>query len=210
MSMVEGGDTSKVIRIPVPKTGTYIEMDTDKIALHVYEAMLIKGGQQFLSRGMTKVTKENYPDQEERQEKALEIAKANLQAIYAGTISVRGAAKEGKVPREVMKEARRMAREVARNWFKAQGYKVSLIKASKITEAANMLLTNDPKYIQDATEEVNRIAKKSVETPTGLDIDQLGDLEDPKKVKAAEARKASKTISAKQASKVATRARPSV
>lgn len=209
MSMVEGGD-STIIRVPVPKTGTYIEMDTGKIALHVYQNMLIKGGQMLLGRGMTKVTKENYPDEDERREKALEIANKNLEAIYAGTISIRGATKEGKVPREVMKEARRMAREVARNWFKAQGYKVTLIKASKITEAANMLLTNDPKYIQEATEEVKRIAQKSVESPVGLDVEALGDLEDEKKVKAAEARRASKTISAKQASKVAARARPSV
>lgn len=192
-----------VLRIPVVKGKTYLELIPDEMPLHVYTEALVLGFKQILNRGQTKVTKEAYPEPEALKAKAMEIAEATLENMYAGKIRVAGgSAKSDKVPREIMTEARRIARNLVKEELKRSGVKVSYIESSEITKAANALLASDPDILAQAEEEVEKRASKKVK----IDISKIPVSE--KKVKAAEARKADKTLSAAKTTKVATRARP--
>lgn len=192
-----------VLRIPVVKGKTYLELIPDEMPIHVYTEALVLGFKQILNRGQTKVTKEAYPEPEALKAKAMEIAEATLENMYAGKIRVAGgSAKSDKVPREIMTEARRIARNLVKEELKRSGVKVSYIESSEITKAANALLASDPDILVQAEEEVEKRASKKVK----IDISTIPVSE--KKVKAAEARKADKTLSAAKTAKVATRARP--
>jgi hypothetical protein len=192
-----------VLRIPVVKAKTFLELIPDDMPLHVYTEALVLGFKQILNRGQTKVTKEAYPEPEALKAKAMELAEATLENMYAGKIRVAGgSAKSDKVPREVMTEARRIARNLVKEELKRSGVKVSYIESSEITKAANALLASDPDILAQAEEEVEKRASKKVK----IDISKIPVSE--KKVKAAEARKQDKTLSAAKTAKVATRARP--
>jgi hypothetical protein len=192
-----------VLRIPVVKGKTYLEVLPDDMPIHVYTEALVLGFKQILNRGQTKVTKEAYPEPEALKAKAMEIAEATLENMYAGKIRVAGGtSKSDKVPREIMTEARRIARNLVKEELKRSGVKVSYIESSEITKAANALLASDPDILAQAEEEVEKRAKTKVK----IDISSIPVSE--KKVKAAEARKADKTLSAAKTTKVATRARP--
>jgi hypothetical protein len=103
-----------------------------------------------------------------------------------------------------MTEARRIARNLVKEELKRSGVKVSYVESSEITKAANALLAADPDIIKQAEEEVEKRAKKKVAIDVGsIPISQ-------KKVKAAEARKADKTLSAAKAGRVASRGRPGI
>jgi hypothetical protein len=197
----EGGEKT-VLRIPVVKGKTFLEVIPDDMPLHVYTEALMLGFKQILNRGQTKITKEAYPEPEALKAKAMEVAEATLENMYAGKIRIAGGAKADKVPREVMTEARRIARNLVKEELKRSGVKVSYIESSEITKAANALLASDPDIIAQAEEEVEKRARTKVK----IDISKIPVSE--KKVKAAEARKADKTLSAAKTSKVATRARP--
>jgi hypothetical protein len=192
-----------VLRIPVVKAKTYLELIPDDMPIHVYTEALVLGFKQILNRGQTKVTKEAYPEPEALKAKAMEIAEATLENMYAGKIRVAGgSAKSYKIPREVMTEARRIARNLVKEELKRSGVKVSYIESSEITKAANALLASDPDIVKQAEEEVEKRARTKVK----IDISSIPVSE--KKVKAAEAKKADKTLSAAKTARVATRARP--
>lgn len=206
MSLQEGEarEPTATLRIPIPKAKSYLEIEPDKVPLHVYEAALVKGFQQLLGKGMTKFTKELYPDADELAEVAFKKAQENLEDVYAGRVTIRGAAKADKVPREVQTEARRIARSLVKDQLKKAGVKISYVESSEITKAANALLAADPAITEQAREEVEKRAKQKV----SIDIAGMVPISAKKKA-AAEAKKGAKVLSAAQAGKVATRGRPS-
>jgi hypothetical protein len=195
---------STVLRIPVVKGKSYLEIDTATLPEHVYREMLIQGGKVLLNRGQTKLTKEAYPDPEKLKEAAMAAAEQTLQNMYEGKIRIVGGAKSDKVPREVMTEARRIAKSLIKEEMKRSGIKVSYVESSTITQAANALLADKPELIEQAREEVERRTAAT----SKMRIDISGIQVSQKKIKAAEARKADKTLSAAKTGKVATRARP--
>jgi len=198
----QGGET---LKIPVVKGKSYLEVDTAELPIHVYREALVQGLKVLLNRGQTQITKAAYPEAEDLKAKAMETAEQTLENMYAGKIRIMGSsAKSDKVPREVMTEARRIARNLVKEELKRSGVKVSYVESSEITKAANALLAADPDIIKQAEEEVEKRASKKVK----IDIASIPISQ--KKVKAAEARKQDKTLSAAKAGKVQTRGRPGI
>lgn len=195
-------EPSTSLKIPVVKAKTFIEVNTGDLPEHVYREALVQGLKVLVNRGMTKLTKEAYPEPEALQAAAMEKAEETVQNMYDGKIRIMGGAKSDKVPREVMTEARRIARTLVKDELKRSGVKVSYVESSEITKAANALLADNPAIIAQATEEVEKRAKTKVKIDVGtIPISA-------KRKAAAEARKADKVLSAAKAGKVATRARP--
>jgi hypothetical protein len=192
-------EPSTVLRIYIPKAKTYIDMDTARLPNHVYQELLVLGGKAATTRGMTTLTKEKFPDPDELQAVALEKAKSNLEDLYAGKLTIRGASKDSKVPREVMTAARNIARKMVKEILKRRGVKVTQVKSSDITKAANSMLAANPSIIEKARKEI-----EDIEKDTDMDLDM--DIQpDPKLVAAQAKKKTDKTLSAKQADRVTSR-----
>jgi hypothetical protein len=170
-------------------------MDTAKLQNHVYQELLVLGGKVACTRGTTTITKEKYPDPEELQAAALAKAEANLADLYAGKITIRGASKDSKVSREVMKVARDMARKRVREFMKRRGIKITQVKSSEITKAANLMLASDPSIIEKARKEQEALEKEDISLDMDIEVD-------PNLVAAQAKRKGAKTLSATQAGKV--------
>jgi hypothetical protein len=133
-----------ILQVPIVKAKTTLDMDTDKLPDEVYREFMVSGGKNVLGRGMSKVTKANYPDPEELKAAALAIAQDNLEKCYAGEIRITGASKATKkVAGAVMVEARRLARNIVKDALKAAGHKVSHIEARSITALANEYLDSE-------------------------------------------------------------------
>jgi hypothetical protein len=137
--------------------------------------------------------------------KAAALAKAeeNLSDLKAGKLVKRSAsASKTGVPREVMTEAIRLAKDVVKNEIRKAGLKISHVAPKEITENAKALVAADPSYVEMATEELAKRAAK----PSVIDIKSIIK-EDPKlKAKAiAAAAERKSQLSAKQAGKVAPR-----
>jgi len=196
---VDQGEPSTMLRVPIVKAKTTIEVDTGQLPNHVYQEALVRGLKVLMNLGQTGFTKEKYPDPDELQKVALEKAEAVLQDLYAGKVRIMGGAKADKVPREVMTSARNMARKIVKEALKRKGVKVTQVKASDITKAANTYLGAHPELIDKARKEQEELEKAD------LDIDTGGIEVDPKLVAAQVKRQADKTLSAKQAGKVAGR-----
>ena len=195
----------EMLKVPVVKGKSYLEINTAELPDHVYREALLQGLKLLLNRGQTKLTKEAYPEPEDLKAKAMEVAGETLDNMYAGKIRIAGgAAKADKVPREVMTEARRIARNLVKEELKRSGVKVSYVESSEITKAANALLAADPDIVKQAQDEVEKRAQKKVK----IDIASIPISQ--KKVKAAEERKKDKTLSAAKAGKVQTRGRPGI
>lgn len=200
---VEGQEeVNTILKIPVVKGKTFIEVNTADFPIHVYKEIIIQGCKVLLNRGQTKLTKSAYPDEAKLKEAAMEAAEATLQNMYDGKIRMSGGAKSDKVPREVMTEARRIARTLVKDELKRSGVKVSYVESSEITKAANVLLADNPQILEQAKEEVEKRAAAKVK----IDISKIP--QSQKRIAAAEARKADKTVSAAKTGKIATRARP--
>lgn len=209
MSMeAEGTEVSTMLRVPVTKAKSMIEVDTGQLPEHVYREALVQGLKVLINRGMTKLTKEAFPDPELLQAAAQEKAEETLLNMYDGKIRIMGGAKSDKVPREVMTEARRIARALVKDGLKRAGVKISYVESSEITKAANVLLADQPEILAQAKEEVERRAKAA--SKVNIDVGSIPISQKRKAAAeaAAAAKKADKTLSAAKAGKVATRARP--
>ena len=205
--VVEAAAPSTILTVAVSKGRSgEIEIDTSKVAEYIYINMLKEGGKAHVNKGMTGIKKENYKTVGEFQAAVMAKANENLQAMYAGTMVIRGSKKKGEgVAPEVMKLAREFARTIVKAEAKKKGFKVSLIKSAVITKHANALLQLRPELVQKAKAQIEA-QQAEVEAEGGID---LGDLaEDPElRAKAAKA-KADKQLSAAKAGKVAGRGRP--
>ena len=138
-----------VLQIPVTKGKATIDFDTDWLSDEVYTIVVMEGLKTLLNRGTSKVTKETYPDEAELRAKAMEIAAAQVEKVKTGDIKKTGAAKS-KESGKVMAEARRIARGYVKDLMKEAGIKISHVKASEITKAANDMIAGDPTIIEQA------------------------------------------------------------
>ncbi len=191
------------------KTGAgTVEVDTSQLPDAVYREALMQGLKVIAERAMSKITKEAYPDEAERKSAIRAKAEANIADMYAGKTKITGEAKVKKASGGVMTEAMRLARNLVKDAMKANKIKISHVKASEITAAAKALLESDASII--ATAEANLKAREA--TPLKIDITKLVHT-DPTLVAKDEAKKAeakaNKPLSAKQAGKVAPRAKGS-
>lgn len=185
-----------------------IEVDTAKLPNDVYAEALMQGLKVIAERAMSKITKEAYPDETQRKAAIKAKAEANVQDMYDGKTKITGQAKVKKASGAVMTEAMRLARNLVKDAMKANKIKISTVKASEITAAAKALLEADASIMQTA--EAN--LKQREATPIKIDIASLIKA-DPALVAKDEAKKAKakadKPLSAKQAGKVAPRAKGS-
>lgn len=206
-SVGDTGETpSTMVQIALKNAAGTIEVDTAKLPDDVYREALMQGLKVIAERGMSKLTKEAYPDEAERKAAIKAKAEANVQDMYDGKTKVTGAVKTKKASGAVMTEAMRLARNLVKDAMKANKIKISTVKASEITKAAKALLDADPSIL--ATAEAN--LKERETTPIKIDIKSLIHV-DPELVAKDEAKKAAakanKPLSAKQAGKVAPRAK---
>ena len=198
---------TKIINVPITKAKSSIAVDVDTIDIAVYESALSEGLKVLVNGGMTKITKENIPDEEARKVEAQRIAEERVQAMIDGSFKTsKRAAAAGKGPSaQVLTEARRLARILVKEALKAKGLKVTHYTSSEITQAANEIIAADPSIIDTATK--NLEARSMPAKPT---IDPTDHMKaDPKLVAAEEAKKAERKagpLSKTQAGKVAPRA----
>lgn len=190
---------SKGLMIPVTKGGGFVEIDTATIPQEVYEAALAEGLKAFVNKGMSKIMTKGLEGQKlaEAQAAAMKKGQENAEAIKNGTIKLPGRKAKGKTPGKVMTEAMRLARNLIKDAMKAQGIKISHVKASEITKAAKAYLEQDQSLIAKA--EANLAEREAAPAPA-IDIKSLIH-EDPALVAKAEAAAAKKKeqLSAKQA-----------
>jgi hypothetical protein len=195
-----------ILNIPITKAGNRpIEVDPDILPDAMYRLALEEGLKVLLNKGMTKILTAKLEGEELESAQAAAYAKAeeNLSAVKAGTLTkgratvVKG--KDGKkLPAAILTEARRLAKEVAKNEIRAAGMKISHVPASEITKAANAFIAADPYYIEQATKNIEERSTKKV----AVDIASLVH-ESPALVAASEKVKAERKAasSAKQAGK---------
>jgi hypothetical protein len=205
---VEGATPSTIFDIPVSKgrSGT-VQVDTAKLAEYMYIQSLKDGIKVNVNRGMSTIKQENYKTFQEFQAAAMNKAKQNVEAMYTGTMTVRGATKSKAdgVPTEVKTLARNMARAIVKAEAKKKGYKVSLIKSSVITQHANALLAARPELLEKAAAQIEA-ERQATEDNGGIDFGDNPE-DEGLRTKAAQA-KAAKQLSAAKAGKVAGRGRP--
>lgn len=204
---IDGAATpSTIVTIALKNSAGNVEVDTARLPDDVYREALMQGLKIIAERGMSKLTKEAYPDETERKQAIKAKAEANVDDMYSGKVKITGAAKVKKASGAVMTEAMRLARNLVKDAMKANKIKISTVKASEITKAAKALLDVDPSII--TTAEANLAQREA--TPIKIDIASLIHV-DPALVAKDEAKKAeakaNKPLSAKQAGKVAPRAK---
>ncbi|HSW92140.1 MAG TPA: hypothetical protein VLG09_05845 [Candidatus Saccharimonadales bacterium] len=197
-----------VINVTVTKGKATIAVNTGPIPDDVYQEILLQGLKVLLNRGMSKITKETYPDAEQLKTAAMAKAAENLDNLMQGKIRFTGGKKKVATG-AIMTEARRLAKMIVKDEIKRQGGKVSHYEASEITKAANALLEQDPTIVEQAKKNVEERQKTVVEGAASIVStikisDKLVAKAEEKKAKA----KAS-GLSAKQAGKVEAKARPS-
>lgn len=208
MTMEATEEVSTTLMVPVTKAKGTIEVDTGQLPEHVYREALVQGLKVLINRGMTKLTKEAFPDADLLKAAAQEKAEETLQNMYDGKIRIMGGAKSDKVPREVMTEARRIARALVKDGLKRAGVKISYVESSEITKAANVLLADQPAILEQAKEEVERRAKAAAKVTIDVKAIPISEKRKAAAEASAAARKADKTLSAAKTGKIATRARP--
>jgi len=197
---------STIVTIALKNAAGNVDVDTAKLPDDVYREALMQGLKVIAERGMSKLTKEAYPDETERKQAIHAKAEANVQDMYEGKVKITGAAKVKKASGAVMTEAMRLARNLVKDAMKANKIKISTVKASEITKAAKLYIESEPSIVTQA--EAN--LKQREQTPIKIDIASLIKA-DPALVAKDEAKKAeakaNKPLSAKQAGKVAPRAK---
>ena len=191
-----------VLTIPVVKSKGVIEIDTEKLPDDVYTEVMLQGLKTLVNRGMTKCTEKDLGSKEEVVKEAQILAQKNVDKIYAGDIKFSGKASKTKVTGAVRTEAMRIAKDRVKDALRANGYKLSNIKASVITEAAKALLDEDVSIIQ-AAEQAIAARSEAPKLPTNV----LSLVKEDPELAAKNAKKladdkAERQLSAKQAGKV--------
>lgn len=201
-----------IMKIEVTKAKQALEINTKALPDEVYNEVVRQGLKVLLNRGMTKITKETYPNAEELKAAALEKAQTTLEDMKAGKIRIMGA-KGDRVSGVVMTEARRIAKALVKDEMKRQKIKVSYVEASEITKAANALIAANPAIVEQAKANIEAREKEAQALKEGL-----AQIVTPGMVSAAKAAKVDKakaeakekmgTLSATQAGQIAQRPAP--
>lgn len=196
----EAPKASSIFKVPVTKGKATLDVDMDRLPDAVYREVILQGMKVVLNRGMTKITKETYPNADELKAAAIAKASETVEAMYAGKIRIMGAKAE-KTSGAVMTEARRLARNLVKDELKRQKVKISYVEASEITKAANALIAADPSIIKAAEESLKARDAKSAgikEKLAGL-VQAVPQSEAKKKKAEADKAKAKEQLSATQA-----------
>lgn len=183
-----------LLKIPVVKGKGTVEIDTDTIPEAMYAAALEAGLKVLVNGGTSKITKAQYPNEEELKAAAMAKANERVSEINAGTLKIAGKKAASKTSGAVNTEAMRLAKALVKDSMREQGLKISHYKASEITAAAKVMLEQMPELITQAEE---NLAKRK-ETPVAQKVDLASIMKaDPELVAKADAKK--KPLSAKQA-----------
>lgn len=205
-----------IMKIEVTKAKQALDIDTSELPDQVYQEALRQGLKVLLNRGMTKITKETYPNADELKAAALEKANTTLADMKAGKIRIVGA-KGDKVSGAVKTEAMRIARALVKDEMKRQKIKVSYVPAKEISLAAENVIRANPSIMEKAKLAVEAREAEALALKEGLaQIVTPGMIDQAKKAKvdkeAAEAKAAVKaagaSLSATQAGQVAQRGKP--
>ena len=191
-----------ILSIPCVKGKKNIDIHTGKLPESVYREALMQGLKQILNRGMTKVTKAQYPISAELEAKAMEVAAETVEAMYAGKTKIMmTGAKVAKASGAVMTEARRIARNIIKDELKAQKIKISHVAAKDITAAANAYIAENKEIIKQAEESLKAADASRTKAATAVANLAKAIPIDAKKVAKVEAdkAKAKETLSATQA-----------
>jgi hypothetical protein len=198
----------EVINVPITKGKTTIAINTDDIPDAVYKEIILQGLKTVLNRGMSKITKELYPKEDELKAAAMAKATANVQDVKDGKVRITGGKKK-EATGTINTEAMRLARNLVKDAMKANGIKVSHVEASEITKAAKEVLAGDmgDGLLAQAKENIAKRKEKVGSITEGI---ISGIKISDKLVKAAETRKAKakEQGSAGNITKGATRAKP--
>lgn len=184
--------------VPVVKAKQNITFDTDSIPEAVYAEALRLGLKELTNRGMTKLTKAAFRDDQEALSAAvMEVANKNYTNILEGKIRIAGA-KSDKASGKVMVEARRLAKAAVKEELKRQNIKVSYVSAKDLTEAANALIASDPTFVEKA--KVNVAETESTKNEALSNIVKSVKVDDTLKARDEEKKAAAKAaLSATQA-----------
>lgn len=183
-----------LIMVPVVKAKGMIEIDTDQLPEEVYREVILQGLKTIVNRGQTKITASEIPDATQRATEAMAKAQETLKDMYAGKVRISGG-KAKKATGKINTEAMRIARQLVKDAMKAQGIKVSLVKAKDISAAAVELIEADPEILKEAATNVKAREEKEKAISAKIDLSKIQ--LDPNRVKAASERKSK--VSAKQA-----------
>ena len=194
-----------LIMVPVVKAKATLEIDTDQLPEDVWKEVVLQGLKTVLNRGQTKITASEIPNTEQRQAEAMAKASQTRDDLYAGKIRITGG-KAKKATGKINTEAMRIARQLVKDAMKAQGIKVSLVKAKDVSAAAAELLEADPEILKEA--EANVKAREEKEKGVAAKINLKGIQIDPAKAKAANDRKAK--VSAAKAGQTVKARRPGI
>jgi hypothetical protein len=184
--------------VPVVKAKQTLTFDTDSIPETVYAEALRLGLKELLNRGMVKLTKAAFKDDEAALAAGvMEVANKNYTNILEGKIRIAGA-KSDKASGKVMVEARRLAKAAVKEELKRQNIKVSYVSAKDLTEAANALIASDPTFVEKA--KVNVAETESTKNEALSNIVKSVKVDDTLKARDEEKKAAAKAaLSATQA-----------
>lgn len=146
---------SSLLAVPVTKGNGFINIDTAAVPQAIYEAALLIGFKHMANMGMSKITGlkgMNDTELAKAQADAMKVAEKNLAKIMNGTIKLPGikAKSDGKTPKAILDEARRMAKAKVKALLKEKGYVLKTIPAKELTAAANAFVTANPSILKDA------------------------------------------------------------
>lgn len=208
----------KLVTIELKGNCGSVEVDVDQIPNEVYKMVFEEGLKAVINAvGMSKimpgVTKLEGKAKEERVAAIMNQANANVQSLYDGTIKKGG--KKAKTSGAVQTEAMRLAKMLVKDHIRNNGQKIGAYSAKEITEAAKKVLEGNPRLIQQAQANLDERATEAKKTG-GLDLVGLfGAKAQSEEVKAKpktppkpKAKGEKAPLSAKQASMVAPRQKP--
>ena len=197
-----------------------VEVRVGDLPDDVYKAVMAEGLKSIInSVGMSKimpgVTKLEGKAKEERVAAILKQAAENVEALYKGTINKKG--RKAKTSGAEHTEAMRLAKMLVKDHIREKGQKIGAYTAKEITEAAKKVLEGNPRLLEQAKANLAKRAEEAKSTG-GLDLVGLfGEKAKSDEVKAkpkvppkprAKKGEAKEPISAKQASMVAPRQKP--
>lgn len=195
-----------IMKVPVVKAKTTLDVDTNALPEDVYAEALLLGLKQLLGRGMSKITSASTKDDAELQALALEQANKNLEKVKAGDIKFTGKKAAGKTKGEVMTEARRLAKLLVKDAIKRAKQRISDYDAKEISALAEEYIEGNSEILDQA--KANIEARSKLKGADTIDVSKL--VKNPKKVAKADEKKAEakdKTLSAKQAGMVKVKAK---
>ena len=209
MSDVSASTTPTIteLNVPITKGKTTLRLVLADIPDDVYQEMLLQGAKVLLNRGASKITKETYPQAEELKTAALAKAQEQLELVNTSKIKFTGGKKKSGATGAVMTEARRLAKALVKDELKRAGIKISHVEASEITKAANLYLESEHGTALIDKAKANLAEREKVSIGDTIDVSSVIHIS-PELVAKANAKKAKGgTLSAKQAGKVAKRAK---